>query len=240
MKVTDAEGRTLSGKVGNMIYYTRNGRTYARRARIPGKKRKWEKEGRDPRQEAAARRFGTVTRLYSFFAREVSAEIWRAAARGTGAMPQNLFHRLNCGCFDGEGRLTAPERFRFAEGRLVAPPGMRVERLGGGRFAAAWEETEGTWSTASPADRLRAGVIYDDISPTTWPVAETSGTRGEGRGEFRLDPSHAVAHVYLYFEREDGAAWSPSTYFRLATGDGEEEGRGQGDAPAPGTPPGGE
>lgn len=223
MKVENEDGKLLRGKMGNMIYYTRNGKTYARRARIPGKKRKWEKEGRDPRQAAAAKRFGTVTRLYSFFSREVSAEIWRAAVRGTEVMPQNLFHRLNCGCFDGEGRLTAPERFRFTEGRLVPPPGMRVERLGGGRFAVTWEEAEGTWSTASPSDRLRAGVIYEDISPTTWPVAETSGLRGDGRGEFRLDPARPLAHVYLYFEREDGTAWSPSTYFRLVPGDGPAE-----------------
>ena len=79
MKVENEDGKLLRGKMGNMIYYTRNGKTYARRARIPGKKRKWEKEGRDSRQAAAAKRFGTVTRLYSFFSREVSAEIWRAA-----------------------------------------------------------------------------------------------------------------------------------------------------------------
>ena len=81
MRIEDPEGRTYHGRVGNMIYYVRDGKTYARRARIPGKKRKWETEGRDERNAAAARRFGVMQRMYSLFAREVSPEIWRAAAR---------------------------------------------------------------------------------------------------------------------------------------------------------------
>ena len=84
MKIINAEGGQMSGRVGNMIYYVRDGKTYARRARIPGKKRKWETEGRDERNAAASRRFGVMQRMYSLFAREVSPEIWRAAARARG------------------------------------------------------------------------------------------------------------------------------------------------------------
>ena len=46
--------------------------------------------------------------------------------------------------------------------------------------------------------------------------AAAEGTRGDGGGEFRLDESKGPgAHVYLYFEREDGTAWSPSRHFRV-------------------------
>ena len=95
------------GKVGNLIFYTRNGRTFARRVAVPGRKRK----PRTERQRAVATRFRTLQGLYSWFSRYVSAEIWRAAARarGRGELPQNVFHSLNCECFDGEGRLVKPE-----------------------------------------------------------------------------------------------------------------------------------
>ena len=205
----------LHGKVGNMIYYTMNGKTYARRARIPGKKRKWETEGRSEKQRAAARRFKTLQRLYSYFARNVSAEIWRAAAKARGMMAANLFHSANKGCFDGEGLMTDPALFRFAEGELTLPPRLAVEPLGGGRFAVTWEAEEER-SSAAGTDRLRAGMLYDEALPFPSLAEVTAGTRGECRGEFRADTSHAgKAHVYLFFEREDGAAWSPSAHFPL-------------------------
>ena len=215
MKVENDMGERLHGKVGNMIYYTMNGKTYARRARIPGKPRKWETEGRSEKQRAVARRFKTLQRLYSYYACEVSAEIWRAAAKARGMMAANLFHSANKGCFDGEGRMTDPALFRFAEGELSLPPRLAVEPLGGGRFAVTWEAAE-EWSSAAGTDRLRVGMLYDEALPFVSLAPEAVGVRGEGRGEFLVDTSHSGgAHAYVFFEREDGAAWSPSAHFPL-------------------------
>ena len=272
MKVIGEEGQVLSGKMGNLVYYTRNGRTCVRRARIPGKKRKWEVEGRNERNAASSRRFGTVQRVYSLYAREVSAEVWRAAGRAAGMMAANLFCSRIFRCFSSEGKLANPEGFRFAEGELTLPPGLRVSagetggsgtasgtgsegvapgeggmvgEAGGGsgmegagsagvaggmvgsgagdegkgtRFEVAWEGEE-AWSLAAPGDRLVAGVLYEDDTLTVRLAAGVGGTRGEGHGWFRLEEGHAgVAHVYLFFAREDGLAFSPSRYFRVATG----------------------
>lgn len=222
MKVTDHEGRNLHGKVGNMIYYTVNGVTYARRARIPGKKRKWETEGRDEKQAAAANRFRVMQKLYSYYSREVSPEIWRAAARPLGKKAANLFHATNCRCLDREGRMIDPALFRFTEGELPLPPSLRVEPRGGGRFAAAWEQADDL-AKAAPGDRLRAGVLYDDEPLSTRLAEEVSGTRADGGGEFRLDTGRTGAHVYLFFEREDGTAFSPSACFHVTIAG---EGRG--------------
>ena len=42
----------------------------------------------------------------------------------------------------------------------------------------------------------------------------TSGRRRDGQGEFTLDTERGPkAHVYLYFAREDGTAYSPSQHF---------------------------
>lgn len=219
MKIINAEGGQMSGRVGNMIYYVRDGKMYARRARIPGKKRKWETEGRDERNAAAARRFGVTQRMYSLFAREVSPEIWRAAARARGMMAANLFHSLNFACVDGQGRLANPEAFRFSEGELTVPPGLTVAPAGGDAegtwFEAAWEAEE-EWGLAAPTDRLVVGVMYADDPLSTRLAAEVSGTRGELHGRFRLETGRGgAAHAYLFFAREDGAAFSPSRHFRL-------------------------
>ena len=283
MRVNSEEGQALSGKMGNLVYYTRNGRTYVRRARIPGKKRKWEVEGREAPNEGVARRFATVQRVYSLYAREVSAEVWRAAGRAAGMMAANLFCSRNFRCFSSEGELANPEGFRFAEGELTLPPGLRVTAGGsvapgesgteggvesegsqagvtggsgtasgmegagsaevaglvegsgawdgvgmreggagsegeGAWFEVEWEGEE-AWSLAAPGDRLVAGVLYEDDMLTVRLAAEACGTRGDGRGWFRLEEGHGeVAHVYLFFAREDGRAFSPSRYFRVTTG----------------------
>lgn len=292
MKVKSQDGAQLSGKMGNIIYYTRGGKTFARRAAIPGKKRKWETEGRNPAQAATTRRFGVMQRMYSLYAREVSAEIWRAAGRAAGKMAANLFNSTNFACIDGQGRMANPESFAFSAGELTLPPGLRMRRAedtaigsgpaepeipasagegeaareaapgeiaasggtavtrlaaadgaaegrnaaqgngaehaaatdgaqgaapsaeaGGGRYVVEWEAEE-AWALAAPTDRLMAGVLYadDPLSPRL--AAEVSGRRGDLRGEFRLDPSGGLpAHVYLFFAREDGTAYSPSRHF---------------------------
>ena len=61
---------------------------------------------------------------------------------------------------------------------------------------------------------MRVGVIYEDDERTTtrW-AEEVTGRRGDGEGWFRLRTDAGNrAHVYLFFEREDGHAWSPSVY----------------------------
>ena len=232
MKVDTPTGAQLSGRIGNMIYYTRNGKTYARRAAIPGKKRKWETEGRHERNVAASNRFAVMQRMYSAFARKVSADIWRIAARAEGKMAANLFHSENFACIDGQGRMANPEAFRFTEGELTLPPGLRVRRAeppasgepaDEGWWEVAWEAEE-EWSLAAATDRLMAGVLYATDPLTPCPAAETSGRRGDGHGRFRLDPEAGLpAHVYLYFAREDGTAYSPSRHFLAETPSAERQ-----------------
>ena len=56
MKVIDPEGKLYRGKVGNMVYYVMNGRTYARRAAEPSDREPTEK------QRKVAERFRAVQR----------------------------------------------------------------------------------------------------------------------------------------------------------------------------------
>lgn len=78
MEVIDDAGRKYRGKMGNLIYYTVNGKTYVRRARKrPGTQGK----PRTEKQKALSGRFRLVQKVYSFYMQTVSADIWRIAAR---------------------------------------------------------------------------------------------------------------------------------------------------------------
>lgn len=211
MEVIDNNGQVFKGKMGNMVYYTMNGRTFVRRASIPGKKRKPQTE----KQRGMSKRFGMVQKLYSFYMEKVSPDIWRLAAKAVGKRAHNLFYSENCGCFNGEGEMVAPEMFRFSAGELLLPRDIQVEATGKGNFRVTWTD-ERELVTAASTDELRVGVIYDStLLGLTW-ANTMEGRRGEGTGTFSLDSGKETgAHVYLFFARADGSAYSPSWHVHV-------------------------
>lgn len=214
MEVKDSGLGLISGRMGNMVYYVRNGKQCVRRVAIPGKKRKWETEGRTEKQKAVTGRFAIVQAFYAKYRTEVSAEIWQRAARKKQQTGPNLFNSLNCKCFSGDGRLLDFENFLFAEGELLLPRRMKLER-DGQKFRVSWEE-EREWTSASPTDQLWVGVLYDTHPLAPHLALHVKGMRGELSGEFTLDESMGpTAHIYCFFGRPDGSAFSESRYFRL-------------------------
>ena len=105
MEVIDHAGRLYRGRMGNLIYYTVNGRTYVRRAsKRPGAPAK----PRTEKQKGMARRFAMVQKVYTFYKEKVSAEVWEVAAQATGQRGRNLFCSANSGCYDGTGQMVSP------------------------------------------------------------------------------------------------------------------------------------
>lgn len=225
MEAKDLGLGLISGRLGNMIYYVRNGKQCVRRVAIPGKKQRSETEGRTEKQRAVTGRFAIVQAFYAKYNRAVSAKIWQAAARKRRMTGSNLFNSVNCKCFSGDGRLVDFETFRFADGELLLP--RRIQLVDDGRkFRVTWEE-EREWTSASPTDRLWVGVLYSAHPLAPLLALDVKGTREEGTGEFTLDHSMGtVAHIYCFFGRADESAFSESRYFRLAgsgTNPGETE-----------------
>ena len=141
MKVKDLSQPLLSGRMGNLIYYVRNGVQCVRRAEVPGKKRKKE---RSDQQKGVTGRFAIVQAFYAAYCRQVSRDIWRAAARAEGKMAHNLFNSTNCRCFSGEGKLVDFVNFTFTKGSLLLPRGLKIEQV---------EGTERRFRERPPANR---------------------------------------------------------------------------------------
>ena len=101
MKVKDLSQPLLSGRMGNLIYYVRNG------CSVSGERKYREKT--EERTVGSAKgvtgRFAIVQAFYAAYCRQVSRDIWRAAARAEGKTAHNLFNSTNCRCFSGEGSL---------------------------------------------------------------------------------------------------------------------------------------
>ena len=87
MKVKDFINGQFQGRHNNLIFYTRGNNTYVRRYAIPGKKRKWETEGRTPKQQAVAIRFKAVQVCQTSVARNLAG---RGKNSGT-TRPERVF-----------------------------------------------------------------------------------------------------------------------------------------------------
>ena len=158
MKVKDFINGQFQGRHNNLIFYTRGNNTYVRRYAIPGKKRKWETEGRTPKQQAVAIRFKAVQVFYMTFAKQVSPEIWRAVAKTVGRHAPNVFFSRNFHCFGEEGQIADFGNFMFTDGTLPLPRNLEVSGEGP-LFKVTWQE-ERMWKTVSGTDRLQIGVLY--------------------------------------------------------------------------------
>lgn len=214
MKVKDFFKGIVVGRHGNVIYYERNGELCVRRYAIPGKKRKRDTEGPTPKQREAMARFAAVQRFYREYAKQVSADAWKLAGVAREMSAVNLFHSLNCACFNGQGEMVDFEKFCFSEGGGDLPREIKVEREGN-RCVVTWSE-ERDWSSAARTDVMRVGVLYDDRVRSPRLALDVTGCRGDSRGEFTLDESIGrSAHVYIFFERADHGAFSPSQYARV-------------------------
>ena len=176
------------GKLGNLVFYTMNGRTFARRVRIPGKKRKPRTEG----QRGMARRFAIVQKMYSFYKEEISPDIWRLAGKAAGRRGNMLFTSLNSGCFDGEGRMADPEAFHFSAGSCSCRGSCGWRRWvegGSGRHgrtsgrcrrrprrtscARGWPTTPSRWGFAGRRARRAGGATAGESS--RWTGGATRG-----------------------------------------------------------------
>ena len=181
MKVKDLSQPLLSGRMGNLIYYVRNGVQCVRRAEVPGKKRKKE---RSDQQKGVTGRFAIVQAFYAAYCRQVSRDIWRAAARAEGKMAHNMFNSTNCRCFSGEGKLVDFVNFTFTKGSLLLPRGLKIEQVEGTerRFRVSWQE-EREWATATGSDLLQIGVLYDSLPLGPRLAVSVSGRRQDLCGQ---------------------------------------------------------
>ena len=233
MKVKDLSQPLLSGRMGNLIYYVRNGVQCVRRAEVPGLAQ--GQHHRLPpvpdglpepppallqfrRAQDRAGRFAIVQAFYAAYCRQVSRDIWRAAARAEGKMAHNLFNSTNCRCFSGEGKLVDFVNFTFTKGSLLLPRGLKIEQVEGTerRFRVSWQE-EREWATATGSDLLQIGVLYDSLPLGPRLAVSVSGRRQDLCGEFTLsERATDGAHVYCFFAREDGSAYSDCQYFRIS------------------------
>ena len=200
---------SISGRLGGMIYYRRNGRQYVRKA------------PRKPRTESALQaeyrmRFSAASGFYRALRKEGLAVLWAKAAEGKRVCGYNLVVARNIGAFDGEGRIADFRLLCPTEGELFFPLGMELRRgTEAGEWLLTWETESlfsGKWNVA---DRLQAVVMRDAETYAVKTVDCGGACRGDGEAVLRIPEEwRDYRHLYCFFCSQEDEA-SRSKYFCL-------------------------
>jgi len=199
--VREMLGTALTGRLGNLVYYQMNGKTFTRT--LPGKR---TGEG-TPNQVLQRKRFGEMIKFSKKFKYVLIPQIWNQASSTRHGF--QLFMKTNKKAFGLQGELPDVKKIQLSIGILQLPGDITLERLADdpSRLKVTW--VEGFYSGGMPFwDELLViscgEGLYSDIH-------YTGIRRGDLQGIFELPALDVPAtHVYLFFASLDRQRYSDS------------------------------
>jgi hypothetical protein len=205
-KVTGGLAEFTSGKLGNVVFVKREGKTYVRMAP------EYTKDSWTPRQKQHRERFRLVNSFCLQFKFNIIKPIWNLKP-GSGS-GYNRFIKANMPAFGLDGKLVDKSGLHFSDGVLPVPYHFIVEKseTGANKIAVSWEN-----------DMLMSSVYEkDDLLLVTSFGERFNGpyNTGKRRSELKAilelpEESSPVQAVYLFFASYDRKKYSPDKYFEL-------------------------
>jgi len=198
----------IRGRVGNTVFYRVGEET-----RVRGVAANYE----DPEtreQQCCRSRLRVATRFYQHLAGTLLKEVWRVAA-GTGGNAFNYFMKVNMMVFKPNGKIGDFSRLQMTVGLLQKVNNLMVSMDEDDRVTLTWEEFSGLPS-ARGDDRLMVVVLYGNRSFSPLLIEGIGATRQDGMATFQLNRKWGtVAHLYCFFGRKEGKAYSMSQHIRI-------------------------
>lgn len=199
-------GTGISGKLNQVVFYQRNGKTYVRS--LPIRKNKIC----SPAQLLNKQRFAAMQQYAKLFKYVIIPQIWNHASKTlTG---KQLFVKTNKSAFDSEGNIPDLKMVQLSTGKLHLPQDITVNRIAeeptkvhvswlpdtGGGEMAYWDELMVVASGEG---------IYSNIQ-------STGIKRGETGGSFEPPGLETpISHLFLFFGSLDKRHYSPSICFEV-------------------------
>ena len=199
-KVKQGIESMLSGKLGNLVFVQRQGKTYVRRA--PQRK----KDSATPGMLRNQQRFAQIMKFCGLFKTTVIPRVWKLAAEGSSGI--RLFQKTNSPAFSADGTLTDVKQIKLSTGKLTLPEGFTVKRKSAGSpvIEVSWQKDKVLGGLHLKDELLAVSTgngAYSD-------VIDTGITRGSLGGTIELpaEPANAT-HLHLFFGSNDGKNYSP-------------------------------
>lgn len=198
----------IRGRVGNTVFYRVGEET-----RVRGVATNYEDPG-TREQQCCRSRLRVATRFYQHLAETHLKEVWRVAA-GAGGNAFNYFMKVNMMVFKPNGKIGDFSRLQMTVGLLQKVNCLTASVDEDDRVTLTWEEFSGLPS-ARGDDRLMVVVLYGNRSFSPLFIEGIEATRRDGMATFQLNCKRGTAaHLYCFFGRKEGKAYSPSQHVRI-------------------------
>jgi len=199
-------GDLVSGRIGNVVFYTRNGVNYVRAA-PDRKKNSWSSQQLLHRQ-----RFSKASYLWSQLKKTKVAPIWNLAAERMNGYA--LFMKANMPAYALDGSIIDSMMIKISTGKLHLPIDLAANRETAGStvIAVSWKNDPNLKGKRLDDELMAVSATDGHYSALT----PTGLLRSAQSGSFNLPvkPVNAT-HVYLFFASQDGMDYTESVCFEL-------------------------
>lgn len=193
----------LKGKVDGIVFFSRWGRLYARKAVSGGSPQ------RSPLQQLQSNRMSDVMTFYGIVRTTFLEAGWREAAKGKPCSGMNLFVGRNIGGFDGRGEVADYTRLHFTAGALPVCDCLEAEYDEEARRVRLGWHNRTPLARARMDDRLVAVVVNGEGEFTLFSPSQLQCRRRECAALIDLPSSESPPRwVYAAFVDEGGTVFS--------------------------------
>jgi hypothetical protein len=199
-------GDLVSGRIGNVVFYTRNGVNYVRAA--PDRK----KDSWSPQQLLHRQRFSKASFLWSQLKKTKVAPIWNLAAERMNGYA--MFMKANMPAYALDGSIIDPKMLKLSTGKLHLPMDLEASResVGSSVIKVSWKNDPNLKGKRLVDELMAVSATNGHYSALT----STGLLRRAQSGSFTLPAKPADAtHVYLFFASQDGLDYTESVCFEV-------------------------
>jgi len=199
-------GDLVSGRIGNVVFYTRNGVNYVRAA--PDRK----KDSWSPQQLLHRQRFSKASYLWSQLKKTKVAPIWNLAAVKMNGYA--CFIKANMPAYALDGSIIDPKMIKISTGKLHLPMdlGASREAAGSSAITVSWKNDPNMKGKRLVDELMAVSATDGHYSALT----STGLLRSAQNGTFTLPVKPANStHIYLFFASQDGLDYTESVCFEI-------------------------
>lgn len=194
-------GDLVSGKVGNVVFYQLNGKSYVRSAPIR-KKDSWTEQ-----QQLYRQRISMASGLWRALRSEQVSKIWNSAAEQMNGYA--WFMKANLPALEIDGTLIDAKLLKVSDGKLPVPQNLRAERLAedAAAITVSWENDRHL-----KGERLLDEIMAISTADGKFSQATATGLKRSAlNGSFTLPVKPANAtQLFLFMASRDREEYSES------------------------------
>ena len=199
-------GELVSGKIGNVVFYQLNDKSYVRAAPVR-KKELWTDE-----QQLYRQRISKASGYWRALRSEQVSKIWNSAAEQMNGYA--WFMKQNMPALEMDGTLIDAKLLKVSSGKLQVAQQLKAERQQESTsiIAVSWQNDPHVKGERLNDELMAISYANDQFSKVT----ATGIVRGAKNGSFTLPQLHTSAtHIYMFMASRDRKEYSESLCFEV-------------------------